>query len=85
VRPSHSGRSRWAAVRSVGTDWLAVRVAILPPEAEIEDPAPEWSFASGDWHVTSAWPSKLSAADAAGVLTALVPAAPTHAASLASV
>jgi hypothetical protein len=74
-----------AAVVALGTDWLAVRVASLPPEIESEEPAPEWSFAREDWHVISAWPSKLSAADAAGVLTALVSAALTHAASLVSV
>lgn len=72
-----------AAVVALGTDWLAVRVASLPSEVETEDPAPEWSFASGDWHVILAWPGNLSAADAAGVLTALISAALTHAASLA--
>jgi hypothetical protein len=72
-------------VAALGTDWLAIRVASLPPEVETGDPAPGWPFAGGDWHVVLAWPGALSAADAAGVLTALVSAALTHAASLASV
>ena len=65
-----------AAVVALGTDWLAVRVASLPPEVETEDPAPEWSFARGDWHVLRPWQS-------GSTLTALTSAALAHAASLA--
>jgi hypothetical protein len=74
-----------AAVVALGTDWLAVRVGCLPPEIETEDPAPEWSFARGDWHVISPWQSQLSGADALRILAALVSAALAHAASLALV
>jgi hypothetical protein len=72
-----------AAVIALGTDWLVVRAGSLPSGVETEDPAPEWSFAHGDWHVLSPWQSQLSGADAERVLTALVSAALAHAASLA--
>ncbi len=72
-----------AAVVALGTDWLVVRVGILPPGIETRDPAPEWSFARGDWRVLSPWQSQLSGADAKRILTALVSAALAHAASLA--
>jgi hypothetical protein len=72
-----------AAVVALGTDWLAVRAGFLPPEVETEEPAPQWSFAHGDWHVLRPWQSQLSGADAQLMLKAVVSAALADAASLA--
>ena len=72
-----------AAVVALGTDWLAVRIAELPPQVEAADPVPWWPFVPGDWHLISPWPDRLTRADSVRVLRALVSAALQYAGSLA--
>jgi hypothetical protein len=60
-----------AAVVALGTDFLVVRVDHLPPEVETEEPAPQWTFAYGDWHVISPWQSQMPGAEAGRVLREL--------------
>ena len=72
-----------AAVAALGTSWLAVRIASLPPHVEAPDPAPRWPFVHGDWHLISPWPDHQTRADSVRTLRALVSAALEYAATLA--
>ena len=73
-----------AAVAALGTDFLAIRTAHLPPGIETENPAPEWTFTRDDWHVISPWQSHLPSAEGTRTLRELVSAALAHAAGLAA-
>jgi hypothetical protein len=71
-----------AAVVALGTDYLVVRVDRLPAGVDTENPAPQWSFARGSWHVISPLQSQLTGAEAERILSEMVSAAIAHAASL---
>jgi hypothetical protein len=72
-----------AAVVALGTDWLAVRIDHLPANIKTLEPAPTWTFASGDWRMLDPWQGQLSSADGTRVLRGLVGGALSYAASLA--
>ena len=71
-----------AAVVALGTDYLVVRADHLPAGVDTENPAPQWSFARGSWHVISPLQSQLTGAEAERILGEMVSAALAHAASL---
>jgi hypothetical protein len=71
-----------AAVVALGTDYLVVRVDYLPAGVDTENPAPQWAFAPGSWHVINPLQSQLTGAEAERILGEMVSAAVAHAASL---
>lgn len=71
-----------AAVVALGTDWLAVRIGCLPANVGTLEPAPDWCFAGGDWHIVDPWQGQLSSAEGSRVLRGLVSGALSYSASL---